>query len=807
MLQDIDLELEPGKTVALIGHTGSGKTTLAALVPRFYDVGAGPAHDRRRRRPRRRRSSRCAARSASSRRIRSSSRRPCARTSRFGRPDATDEEVERAARARAGARVHRAAPGRLRHGDRRARDHALRRPAPAARDRARARSSTRAILILDDATASVDATTEARIRLGLREAMKGRTTIIIAHRLSTISLADELVVLDDGRDRRRAARTRSCSRRARSTATSTSTACSSASSPSGSRRGRRMRVWQPGSHLTQQRGAKVDDWSWRADRCAACRRSRGWRRRTSAQTALALGSLLAATATALAAALPGEARDRRRHPQAGPARAHDRRRRSSSSPASLNLGHERGADVLHGLDGRAHPRRPAQHALPPPAAALARLLRAQPRRRDHQPPDERRRGARPARDRRRDDARPEHADPDRHVDHPLLPRLAARARDDDGPPVHVRRDGVLPHPLGARLPGGARAARPRHRDARRGHRRHARRPGVPPRARERAQLPRGQRALPRRRTSRRSCSTASTSRSSTSSRRSRRRSCSATAATSSSAATSRSARCSRSSSTCRTSSTRCSSSRSSTTRSSSAVAALDKIMDVMDEEPEVRDEADARELDRDRRATSASRTCASATATGRRCCTASTSTSRPGRPSRSSATPARASRRSPSCSRASTTRVEGRITIDGVDLRDVTQASLRRQLGVVPQEGFLFAGTVRDNIAFGRPDATRPRCAAAAQAVGAHEFIMRLEDGYETNLQERGTRLSLGQRQLVALRARAARRPAHPHPRRGDLVGRHRHRAADRERRCGRCSPTGPRSSSRTGSRRSATPT
>jgi ATP-binding cassette subfamily B protein len=93
----------------------------------------------------------------------------------------------------------------------------------------------------------------------------------------------------------------------------------------------------------------------------------------------------------------------------------------------------------------------------------------------------------------------------------------------------------------------------------------------------------------------------------------------------------------------------------------------------------------------------------------------------------------------------------GRITIDGVDLRDVTQQSLRRQLGIVPQEGFLFAGTVTENIAFGRPDAAREAVVRAAQAVGAHEFILRLEDGYETQLQERGTRLSLGQRQLVAL--------------------------------------------------------
>jgi ATP-binding cassette, subfamily B, bacterial len=93
----------------------------------------------------------------------------------------------------------------------------------------------------------------------------------------------------------------------------------------------------------------------------------------------------------------------------------------------------------------------------------------------------------------------------------------------------------------------------------------------------------------------------------------------------------------------------------------------------------------------------------------------------------------------------------GRLTIDGHDLRDVTQASLRRQLGIVPQEGFLFAGTVTENIAFGRPDASPDQVVQAAQTVGAHEFILRLEDGYETELQERGSRLSLGQRQLIAL--------------------------------------------------------
>jgi ATP-binding cassette subfamily B protein len=92
----------------------------------------------------------------------------------------------------------------------------------------------------------------------------------------------------------------------------------------------------------------------------------------------------------------------------------------------------------------------------------------------------------------------------------------------------------------------------------------------------------------------------------------------------------------------------------------------------------------------------------------------------------------------------------GSISIDGVDLRNVTQESLRRQLGIVPQEGFLFAGTVAENVAFGRRDATRDEIVAAIRAVGADEFVDRLEEGYDTQLGERGSRLSLGQRQLVA---------------------------------------------------------
>ncbi|MGI8748975.1 MAG: ABC transporter ATP-binding protein [Thermoleophilaceae bacterium] len=101
----------------------------------------------------------------------------------------------------------------------------------------------------------------------------------------------------------------------------------------------------------------------------------------------------------------------------------------------------------------------------------------------------------------------------------------------------------------------------------------------------------------------------------------------------------------------------------------------------------------------------------------------------------------------------------GRITIDGHDLRDVTEHSLRSQLGIVPQEGFLFSGTIADNIGFGRPDATHDQVEEAARAVGAHEFISRLAAGYDTEVGERGGHLSAGQRQLVAFARAAAADP------------------------------------------------
>jgi ATP-binding cassette subfamily B protein len=197
VLEEIELDLPAGRTVALIGHTGSGKTTLASLVPRFYDATEGrvlvDGVDVRR-----------VSRRSLRREIGVISQDPFLFSASvreniaFGLPGAPIEAVEAAARAAQAHEFVAELPkgyetvigerGITLSGGQRQRIAI-----------ARALLIDPRILILDDATASVDATTEALIRDGLREAMRGRTTIIIAHRLSTIALADEVVVLDRGR--------------------------------------------------------------------------------------------------------------------------------------------------------------------------------------------------------------------------------------------------------------------------------------------------------------------------------------------------------------------------------------------------------------------------------------------------------------------------------------------------------------------------------------------------------------------------------------------------------------------------------
>jgi ABC-type multidrug transport system fused ATPase/permease subunit len=197
VLEDVDLTIPAGRTVALIGRTGSGKTTLAALVPRFYDATAG----------------RIVVDGVDIRHlVRRSLRREIGVIAQdpflfsasirdniaLGMPDAPHEAVEAAARA---AQAHEFIV-ELPHGYETVVGERGITLSGGQRQRiaiARALLIDPRILILDDATASVDATTEAKIRAGLREVMRDRTTIIIAHRLSTIALADEVVVLDEGR--------------------------------------------------------------------------------------------------------------------------------------------------------------------------------------------------------------------------------------------------------------------------------------------------------------------------------------------------------------------------------------------------------------------------------------------------------------------------------------------------------------------------------------------------------------------------------------------------------------------------------
>jgi ATP-binding cassette subfamily B protein len=92
----------------------------------------------------------------------------------------------------------------------------------------------------------------------------------------------------------------------------------------------------------------------------------------------------------------------------------------------------------------------------------------------------------------------------------------------------------------------------------------------------------------------------------------------------------------------------------------------------------------------------------------------------------------------------------GAVLIDGIDVRRLSQENWRRQIGIVLQEPFLFSGSVRDNLRYGNPTASDAAIVAAAQAIGAHDFIMHLAHGYDTNVRERGSLLSHGQRQLLS---------------------------------------------------------
>ena len=149
----------------------------------------------------------------------------------------------------------------------------------------------------------------------------------------------------------------------------------------------------------------------------------------------------------------------------------------------------------------------------------------------------------------------------------------------------------------------------------------------------------------------------------------------------------------------------------------------------------------------------------------------------------------------------------GQLLIDGHDVRDVDLPSLRRQMGIVLQETFLFRGTVADNIRYGRLDATDGEIVEAARAIGAHEFIEALPMGYETQVEEGGAILSVGQRQLLAFARAPAGRSTHPGAGRSHVEHRHRRPRRSSRRRWIGCWRAAPPSSSPTASARSCTPT
>ena len=430
--------LAPGRTVALIGHTGSGKTTLAALVPRFYDATEGRVlvdgvdiRDVTRRSLRRE----IGVISQDPFLFSASVRENIA----FGVLDATDEQVERAARA---AQAH---------------EFVLELPqgydtvigergitlSGGQRQRlaiARALVIDPRILILDDATASVDATTEARIRDGLAEAMRGRTTIIIAHRLSTIALADEVVVLEQGRIAARGTQAELLDHERRLPRDPRARAAA------GPAEGDRVKIWQAGSHLSEQRGGEVRDWSWRRTR-----RRLGLLVRLAlpyrGRTALSLATLLAYTVVALAP------------PYLAKLAIDQGIKEGDLSRLTWIIAVFLGAAVLALVLSAANTyltgwvgERVLADLRNKLFAHLERLsLGFYERNRagvDDQPDHKRRRGARPARHRRRHEPDPEHAAPGRHGRRPLPAGLAARAGDAD-----------RAAPDGARRPRGSAAAR------------------------------------------------------------------------------------------------------------------------------------------------------------------------------------------------------------------------------------------------------------------------------------------------------------------------------------------------------------
>jgi ABC-type multidrug transport system ATPase subunit len=190
-----------------------------------------------------------------------------------------------------------------------------------------------------------------------------------------------------------------------------------------------------------------------------------------------------------------------------------------------------------------------------------------------------------------------------------------------------------------------------------------------------------------------------------------------------------------------------------------SLADMERLFGLLEQNREVADAPDAKPLVT-HGARSSSRMSTSATKPSARSCSTSTSPSRPAPPPRWSATAARASRPCRACCSAFMTCSAGGITIDGQDMRNMTQDSLRHAIGIVPQDTVLFNDTIEYNIAYGRPGASREHIVAAARAASIHDFIESLPDGYATMVGERGLKLSGGEKQRVAIARTLLKNPA-----------------------------------------------
>ena len=414
-LRHVTLDVEAGSTVALVGATGSGKTTLVQLLSRLYDPTLRHRLDRRRRRARRRRGRACGARSRSSTTTRSCSRTPSRATS----PTPGRTRRARTSSARPSAPRRRSSSTRCPNGyDTRVGERGLT-LSGGQRQRiaiARALLADPRMLILDDATSSVDATTEREIKAALREAMEGRTTFVIAHRLSTIALADDIVVLEKGRIVARGSHDELLTRSPLYAEIAT--------------KGLPDQVFlEPRSPRRRWRGCERarDDLvrRWRAT-SGRGRKLRGLillLRPYRGRVALMFVSLIIATAAALAP------------PPLAKLAIDNGHRARATSPRStwivvaflvsalVVLGRDLRADLPGRLDRPARAAGPADPALRAPAGHVRRLLLAQAGRRADLAAVQRRRGAGHAGQRRHRDAVRLVADADRH------------GRD----PVHARR--------------------------------------------------------------------------------------------------------------------------------------------------------------------------------------------------------------------------------------------------------------------------------------------------------------------------------------------------------------------------------